>query len=226
LPLYYNGFDATIITIIAVAVAGGYIYQGPPFRLGYYGLGEPICFVTWVLSVAAAYYSQIQADETAHRILTLEHPKLPNKLQYLLRDLLWSRKHFLCAPAVLVAFPTAVILFCSHFHQLEDDKRAGKRSPIVRLGTLNAMIVLQCALLLLFALEGIFFAVGMLPIQPFILSLLSIPYALELASFVRRTHAVPAVVRVAKYYAVKFHFVHGVLLSLGFLLTVRNPVTS
>jgi 1,4-dihydroxy-2-naphthoate octaprenyltransferase len=40
--------------------------------------------------------------------------------------------------AVLVGITTTVILFCSHWHQIQGDIRAGKMSPLVRLGTENA----------------------------------------------------------------------------------------
>ena len=34
----------TVLAMLGLAVFGGYAYQGPPFRLSYKGLGEPICF--------------------------------------------------------------------------------------------------------------------------------------------------------------------------------------
>src|ERR687886_24273 len=53
--------DFTVIGIILLCCALGYSYQGPPFRLGYQGLGEIICFFTFgPMAVAAAYYSQAQ----------------------------------------------------------------------------------------------------------------------------------------------------------------------
>ncbi|HAG79729.1 MAG TPA: 2-carboxy-1,4-naphthoquinone phytyltransferase, partial [Cyanobacteria bacterium UBA12227] len=54
--------DLTVIGIILLCCALGYSYQGPPFRLGYQGLGEIICFFTFgPMAVAAAYYSQTQS---------------------------------------------------------------------------------------------------------------------------------------------------------------------
>jgi 1,4-dihydroxy-2-naphthoate octaprenyltransferase len=46
--------------------------------------------------------------------------------------------------AVLVGITTTVILFCSHWHQIQGDIRAGKMSPLVRLGTENACQVGSC----------------------------------------------------------------------------------
>lgn len=211
-------FDATVLAVIGVGVMGGYMYQGPPFRLGYYGLGEPICFFAWAISVAAAFYSQLRLHASFQKLLMSETNAVSHRVSFLLLDLLWSRDHYLGAAALLVATPTTIILLCSHFHQVEDDLRAGKRSPIVRLGTKNGVIVLELSLVLFLFLEFYLHGIGMIPSQPFYISLLSIPYALELANFVRRNHEVPEAVRPAKYYAVKFHFVHGCLVSFGFLL--------
>ncbi|MFM6309377.1 MAG: 2-carboxy-1,4-naphthoquinone phytyltransferase, partial [Dolichospermum sp.] len=51
--------DPTIIGIILLCCGLGYMYQGPPFRLGYQGLGEILCFFAFgPLGMGAAYYSQ------------------------------------------------------------------------------------------------------------------------------------------------------------------------
>ncbi|ASC73993.1 2-carboxy-1,4-naphthoquinone phytyltransferase [Halomicronema hongdechloris C2206] len=99
--------DATVLGLIGLCCLLGYCYQGPPFRLGYQGLGEFLCFASFgPLGVGAAYYSQAQT---------------------------WSLGSQLAA--VIVGMTTSLVLFCSHFHQVKDDIAAGKRSPIVRLGT-------------------------------------------------------------------------------------------
>jgi len=101
--------DFTVLGLILLACFLGYMYQGPPFRLGYHGLGEILCFVAFgPVGVAAAYYSQTQS---------------------------WSMLNLSAiAASIIVGIATTLILFCSHFHQVEDDIAAGKRSPIVRLG--------------------------------------------------------------------------------------------
>jgi len=43
--------------------------------------------------------------------------------------------------SVVVGITTSLILFCSHFHQIADDKAANKMSPLVRLGTANGVKV-------------------------------------------------------------------------------------
>jgi 2-carboxy-1,4-naphthoquinone phytyltransferase len=48
--------DFTVIGLILLCCALGYTYQGPPFRLGYQGLGEILCFFAFgPLAIAAAY---------------------------------------------------------------------------------------------------------------------------------------------------------------------------
>ena len=98
--------DPTVLGLILTACALGYVYQGPPFRWGYHGLGELLCFIAYgPVTLSAVYYSQTQT---------------------------WSRSNLLAA--VILGIVTSLILFCSHFHQVDDDIKAGKRSPIVRLG--------------------------------------------------------------------------------------------
>ena len=46
--------------------------------------------------------------------------------------------------SIVVGITTTAILFCSHFHQIDGDRAAGKLSPLVRLGTRRALSV-SCA---------------------------------------------------------------------------------
>lgn len=219
-------FDPTIITLMGVAVAMGYAYQGPPFRLGYFGLGEPICFFGWGLGVSAAYYAQLAARPDHHLILLDSLPRLTDRLRYILIDRLFARDCSLLSATLLVAYPTSIILFCSHFHQEDDDRKAGKQSPIVRLGTYRATRVLTFVLALFAILHLVLFAAGMLPLPALTLSSLSARHAWELNRFVSQNYSVPSVIRVAKYYAVKFHFLHGLWLSIGFFIAARNAINA
>ena len=45
------------------------------------------------------------------------------------------------AAAAAVGVTVTTILFCSHFHQIDGDTAAGKMSPLVRLGPVNALKV-------------------------------------------------------------------------------------
>ena len=43
--------------------------------------------------------------------------------------------------SLVMGISVTLILFCSHFHQVVDDKAAGKMSPIVKMGTANGVKV-------------------------------------------------------------------------------------
>ncbi|MGK7907607.1 MAG: 2-carboxy-1,4-naphthoquinone phytyltransferase [Synechococcus sp.] len=181
--------DWTVVAIIAIACFLGYTYQGPPFRLGYLGLGEPICWITFgPLAVGAAYYSQ------AHT---------------------WSGSGL--AASVLVGLSTTLILFCSHFHQVTDDLAAGKRSPIVRLGTATGAMLVTGSVMAFFCLLTVFVLCRLLPWGT-LLACASLPTALQLTRLMNRYHSSPTDISHSKFIAVTFHFVSGVLLGIGFVL--------
>ncbi|NEO30389.1 MAG: 2-carboxy-1,4-naphthoquinone phytyltransferase [Symploca sp. SIO3C6] len=181
--------DFTVVTIIMLCCLLGYSYQGPPFRFGYQGLGEIICFVTFgPMAVAAAYYSQTQT---------------------------WSL-NFIPA-SIIIGITTSIILFCSHFHQVEDDLAAGKRSPIVRLGTKRGSWVLIWFGSSVYVLTSLFVILGIFPVLT-LLIMLSLPFALKLFRHVYQHHDQPEKVSNCKFIAVAMHFWSGLLLGLGFVL--------
>ncbi|WP_293338501.1 2-carboxy-1,4-naphthoquinone phytyltransferase [Microcoleus sp. CAWBG58] len=181
--------DPTVILLVVLCCALGYTYQGPPFRLGYQGLGEIICFFTFgPLALAAAYYSQSQT---------------------------WSASNF--AASAIVGITTSIILFCSHFHQVEDDLAAGKKSPIVRIGTQKGAQLLQWLCGSVYALTVLFVALRMFPIWT-LLIFGSLFFAIDLCRHVTEYHDQPAKVSNSKFIAVTLHFTSGLLLALGFVL--------
>ena len=180
--------DLTVIALVLLCCALGYSYQGPPFRLGYQGLGEIICFVTFgPMAVAAAYYSQAQT---------------------------WSPNCL--AASTIVGIVTSVILFCSHFHQVKDDVAAGKRSPIVRLGTKRGAQLLPWLCGSIYAFTSLFVLLGNFPIWT-LLVFASLPLALKLSKHVLENHNQPDKVSNCKFIAVGLHFFSGLLLGLGFI---------
>lgn len=181
--------DPTVFGIVLVACGLGYIYQGPPFRLGYQGLGEILCFFAFgPLVVTAAYYSQTQT---------------------------WSMTSL--AASVIVGIPTSLILFCSHFHQVKDDIAAGKRSPIVRLGTAKGSQLLTWFTGSIYPLTLLFVLCGIFPVWT-LLSWLSLPYAFKLCRHVQQNHHQPEKVSNCKFIAVKVHFWSCLLFGLGFVI--------
>ncbi|MEM9485194.1 MAG: 2-carboxy-1,4-naphthoquinone phytyltransferase [Cyanobacteria bacterium P01_F01_bin.116] len=182
--------DFTVLGLILVCCTLGYLYQGPPFRFGYQGLGEPLCFISFSIGVGAAYYSQAQTFSIG----------------------CW-------ALAAIIGMATTLVLFCSHFHQVSDDIAAGKRSPIVRLGTLGGANLLPwlCGSIFIILIGGLL--LGIFPAS-LTLALASAPFAIQLCRHVKRYHDQPKLVQNAKFVAIRFQFCCGMLLCLGLILRV------
>jgi 2-carboxy-1,4-naphthoquinone phytyltransferase len=181
--------DFVVVGAISLCCFLGYTYQGPPFRFGYRGWGEMISFVCFgPLAVSAAYYSQAKAGS-------------------------WLA----LLASVIVGMLTSLILFCSHFHQVEDDIAAGKRSPIVKLGTAKAAKLLPWVCGSIYALVFICIALGIFPIWTGLV-FTSLPIAIKLCTWVMQYHNRPELVNNCKFIAVGLHFWSGVCLGLGFIL--------
>ncbi|MDR9403870.1 MAG: 2-carboxy-1,4-naphthoquinone phytyltransferase [Halothece sp. Uz-M2-17] len=181
--------DWLVVGFVLLACFLGYTYQGPPFRLGYQGLGEIICFICFgPLAISAAYYSQTQAFSG-----------------------------FALAISTLIGMSTSIILFCSHFHQVEDDLSAGKRSPIVRLGTQTGANVLIASTASIFLLTLFWIAWGYFPITT-LLIFLAAPWAYQLVRHVQQYHDQPDKVSNSKFIAVHFYVWSSVFLGLGMVL--------
>lgn len=181
--------DFTVLGLILLCCALGYVYQGPPFRLGYQGWGEILCFFSFgPLAVSAAYYSQTQTESISSLIAS-----------------------------IILGLTTSLILFCSHFHQVADDIAAGKRSPIVRLGTRRGAQLLPWICGTVFGLTVLLVILGAFPLWT-LLIFASLPPALKLCRHVGANHDQPDRINNCKFIAVSFHFWSGVLLCLGFLL--------
>ena len=183
--------DLTVLGLILLCCFLGYTYQGPPFRLGYLGLGEIICFFTFGPgAVSAAYYSQTQA--------------------FSLKSL---------AASVVIGISTSIILFCSHFHQVKDDLAAGKRSPIVRLGTKNGAKVLMWLTFSVYLIIATLVMTRYLPTAT-LLVFVSFPFAYQLIDLVNHNHDRPQEVSNSKFIAVNFYLASSLLLIIGLVGSV------
>lgn len=182
--------DLTVLALVLMCCFLGYTYQGPPFRLGYLGLGEIICFFTFGPgAVSAAYYSQAGAFST-------------NNL----------------AISSIMGISTSIILFCSHFHQVRDDLAAGKRSPIVRMGTARGAKVLAVATASIYVLTVGLSVAGILPWHCLII-IGSLPFAHQLVHHVNQNHAFPSKVSNSKFIAINLYLSSTLLLILGLILS-------
>lgn len=191
--------DVTVLAMVLACCVLGYLYQGPPFRLGYQGLGEILCFLCFgPLAVGAAYYAQMQRWS----------------------ELSWGQSgsglNPLLPAACIVGIATTLVLFCSHFHQVEDDLKAGKKSPIVRLGTRRGAQLLPVACGVIFVVSLMAVIQGSLPWST-LLIWGAFPAAVRLCRHVLTFHDQPDRVSNSKFLAIHFHFWSGLLLILGVL---------
>ena len=191
--------QSSVLFLVLLCCGIGYAYQGPPLRLGYQGLGEPLCWLAFgPLATAAALV--VLGPESAAPIP-------------------WSTAFRLgSGPAVA----TTLVLFCSHFHQVEEDASHGKRSPVVRLGTRRAAALIPWFVALTLALEWLPVLLGLWPITV-LLSGLGLPAALALIRLLQRHHHQPERIAGSKFLALRFQAWNGLGLSFGLALGAFWP---
>jgi len=188
--------DPRVVWMLGLAIVCGHVYQAPPFRLSYKGLGEPLCFLAFGPLATSAFY-----------LLALGPGAAPSAALPL----------GIGIASVLIGITTSVILFCSHMHQVKDDLAAGKLSPVARLGEARAAALLPVPLAATYTVAAIGVVAGALPLAAGLCAAVSAPLAHKLRVFVASRHHVPDLVRAAKFHAVRWHAAHGALLALGFV---------
>lgn len=127
--------------------------------------------------------------------------------------------------SLLVGFTTTLILFCSHFHQVEGDRAVGKMSPLVRLDTEKGSRIVKMAMAMLYSLLLAFGLAKTLPFTCIFSCALTIPMAKLVVSYVEDNHKDNSKIFMAKYYCVRLHALFGAALAAGLvaarLLTKR-----
>ncbi|KAL5131001.1 2-carboxy-1,4-naphthoquinone phytyltransferase, chloroplastic [Glycine soja] len=151
------------------------LLQCPPFWLSYQGLGEPLCFAAFGPFATCAFYLLHGSSSV------MNHFPLSGTV---------------LSASILVGFTTSLILFCSHFHQVEGDREVGKMSPLVRLGTKKGAEVVKGAIFMLYALLVAFGLIKALPLT--------------------------CIIFMAKYFCVRLHALFGVALALGLVLARKS----
>ncbi len=201
--------DARVGALLAAAVACGVLYQAPPFRLSYKGLGEPLCFLSFGPLATSAFYLAAAAAGRAAAAAAgapAAAAAAPGAVSAAA-----------ATAAAVVGLTTTAILFCSHFHQEATDRAAGKRSPIVRLGVARAAAVLSWGVVATHALPLAAAAAGALPPPCAAALALALPAAARLRAFVAEAHADPSRSFRAKFFAVRWHALCGLLLTGAFV---------
>ena len=189
--------SGAVLALVLACCGIGYAYQGPPLRLGYRGLGEPLCWLAFgPLATAAGLLALGPADGAA----------VP-----------WRAAVELGGGPALA---TTLVLFCSHFHQVEEDARHGKRSPVVRLGTAQAAALVPWFVAGALAFEWAPVLVGHWPLTG-LLGAIGVPPAQRLIRLLREHHDQPERITGSKFLALRFQALNGLGLAVGLALGAR-----
>ncbi|XP_008804768.2 2-carboxy-1,4-naphthoquinone phytyltransferase, chloroplastic isoform X2 [Phoenix dactylifera] len=192
--------DVRSILLVAYAILCGYVYQCPPFRLSYQGLGEPLCFAAFGPFATTAFYF---TNRSKYLTSGLSHLPLTGTV---------------LSASVLVGLTTTFILFCSHFHQIDGDRAVGKMSPLVRIGTRAGSKVVRFGIVSLYFLLLAFGLCKTLPLTCVFLCALTLPVGKIVVDYVEENHNDNNKIFMAKYYCVRLHALFGIALALGLWL--------
>ncbi len=184
-----------ILILVAASCFLGYLYQGPPFRLGYQGLGEPLC---WLAFGPFAYSAVLIALN-------------PSNIYF--EDIPWKVSLLLGSGPSLA---TTLVLFCSHFHQISEDKKHGKNSPLVRLGAKKGSQFVPWIIFTIYIFELFTIVTGFIPVFC-ILYLISFPQAIRLVNLLRSLYKKPSAIKNCKFVAINFQTLNGVGLITGLI---------
>ncbi|MFM7312925.1 MAG: 2-carboxy-1,4-naphthoquinone phytyltransferase [Cyanobium sp.] len=191
--------SSPLVLALVLACCGlGYVYQGPPFRLGYRGLGEPLCWLAFGPCATAAALLALGPGIQAGG---------PTGVP-------WSTALALGSGPALA---TTLLLFCSHFHQVDQDAVHGKRSPVVRLGTAQAAELVPWFVAAALAVQWAPVLLGHWPLSA-LLGAAGLPPARGLIRLLRDHHGEPSRISGSKFLALRFQALNGLGLSLGLAL--------
>ena len=183
--------NGAVLALVLACCGIGYAYQGPPLRLGYRGLGEPLCWIAFGPLATAAGLMALAPVGAA--------------------EVPWGTALELGSGPALA---TTLVLFCSHFHQVEDDAAHGKRSPVVRLGTGRAAALIPWFVALALALQWLPVLLGPWSLMA-LLGVIGLPPAQALIRLLRQHHREPARIVGSKFLALRFQALNGLGLAIG-----------
>ncbi|MFN5117544.1 MAG: 2-carboxy-1,4-naphthoquinone phytyltransferase [Cyanobacteriota bacterium] len=188
-----------VLALVLACCGLGYVYQGPPFRLGYRGLGEPLCWLAFGPCATAAALLALAPAAAAGQGAAIP----------------WSQALLLGSGPALA---TTLVLFCSHFHQVEEDAAHGKRSPVVRLGSERAAGLIPWFVAASLALQWAPVLFGWWPLSA-LLGAIGLPPARALIQLLQHHHDEPERIIGSKVLALRFQALSG--LGLAFGLAIR-----
>jgi len=196
--------NPAVFGLVLLCCGLGYLYQGPPFRLGYRGLGEPLCWLAFgPCATAAALLALAPSTQASAPALAPGGGAIP-----------WGTALVLGSGPALA---TCLVLFCSHFHQVAEDASHGKRSPVVRLGTARAAGLVPWFVAGSLALQWAPVLLGWWPLSA-LLGAIGLPPARALIQLLGQAHDQPERITGSKFLALRFQALSGLGLAAGLAL--------
>ena len=196
--------NAFVTKALYAAICFGYLYQGPPFRWSYLGLGEPLCFAAFgPLATNAFYLAQLPTQAAV--------PAAGASLLSVIPPSMWAISSF-------IGLSITVILFCSHFHQIEGDKAVGKMSPLVRMGVERGASTLKFVVGFLYTLMLVLSLFGILPFAMWTSGMISYGFAAEMVKHAEKNLDNPKALSTLKFLATRWHIAFSSMLILGLIV--------
>ncbi|MEE8317824.1 MAG: 1,4-dihydroxy-2-naphthoate octaprenyltransferase [Candidatus Omnitrophota bacterium] len=189
--LYLNHMcNGNVILILGmIGVSLGFLYSIKPFRIGYGGLGELAVGVGFgPLILLGSYYVQVQA--LTFRIFLISIP---------------------------VGILIALVVFINEFPDYLADKKAGKRTLVVRLGKESAIVLYHILLASVYLVIAGLVIFQFLPILSLIV-LLSLPLAIKAFRVSRKNFDKVHELLPVNASTIGLHLLIGLLLSIGIIL--------
>jgi 1,4-dihydroxy-2-naphthoate octaprenyltransferase len=187
-----------VLALVLACCGLGYVYQGPPFRLGYRGLGEPLCWLAFGPCATAAALLALAPAASAGGAGPIP----------------WGTALALGGGPALA---TTLVLFCSHFHQVAEDAAHGKRSPVVRLGSARAAGLVPWFVAASLGLQWAPVLLGLWP-PTALLGAIGLPPARALIRLLADHHHEPERISGSKFLALRFQALNGLGLAGGLAL--------
>ena len=187
--------NLNVFILVVCCCILGYLYQGPPFRLGYFGFGEPLC---WIAFGPLAHSAALIALD-------------PNNIYY--KQIPWKEALMLgSGPSLAIT----LVLFCSHFHQIKEDKIHGKNSPLVILGAKKSATLIPWIIVTIYAFQFFTILIGFIP-SSCLLYFISLPYSIKLIKILNKYDENPASLKRCKFIAIKIQTMNGIGLTVGMI---------
>jgi len=122
------------------------------------------------------------------------------------------------AISTFIGISTTVILFCSHFHQIDGDRAAGKQSPLVRMGVEKATSALKVAIGSVYTVMLVLSLFGVLPFAMWTSGMISYGFAAEMVKFAEAEGDNPDTLKSLKFLATRWHIAFSSMLILGLIV--------